>query len=66
MSVKKLTYMDDVNNYAAYATDVIEETLVKILGNEFILTVDQENRLFDVLQEILSEHCESDEYICYN
>lgn len=55
-----LTYMEDVNHVTSECVDLLQSFLNSILGIEF--TTEEENCIWGVIQEQLSNHCETGDY----
>lgn len=59
---KQLEYMEDVNSLSLKMTEHITEKLKEHLGEEFLLTDAEENKVWNLLQELLEKRSITGDY----
>lgn len=66
MKIEKLKYMEEVNGVVGKTIDAISIELRKELGDNFQLTIEEEDKIFDALQLVLCNYSETGDYKNYN
>jgi hypothetical protein len=62
----KLKYMEDINSVTSMLIDSITEQLTLTIGSDFVLKQEDEDKLWDYIQTMLTEYSETGDYKNHN
>ena len=63
---EKLKYMEEVNSGVCDILDNMQEKMMLMYGEKFEITNKQEDKIFDILQEILEDYSITGDYRNHN
>jgi hypothetical protein len=63
---ESLKYIEDVSTTSLKLYGHLEHRMKFLLGKDFILTNEQEDKIYNAIRDVLEEHCETGDYKHHN